>query len=312
MSHHDPAAAAAGNLSGLKVSIDIMDDHYKYCRAATVPSLAAAAHPQAQQGPPGAPPLGKRSLSYRDAAKLDLSTSPLNPSDDRRAEMLRRRSKVFGELKKANRADDRAFRLLQPANRPPVALGVVGKSFLEGIRWGSQTASPIEDIRKDSRGNYYVQICKAQFRLVEKRVQERRNDEQSIDLPSLGPTLVKDPRRCEKAGMTPAAVTRVHQDWTTEQIADEIWTSNKDRWQLGNNASLQDHLVVERRLTRRDPISEDPSDRIPSQTIKIWLSKDLAEKIEGDGSALRFDYQVKEVRRFEDSPPGRLSAARAQ
>ena len=108
-----------------------------------------------------------------------------------------------------------------------------------------------------------MQIKQAQFRFVAKRVQEGRNADQSIDLPSLGPTLVKDPRKCDRAGLIPAALTRIHQDWTLDQVAEEIWAFNKDRWQLGPHATRQDNLVLERRLARRDPNSDDPSARIP-------------------------------------------------
>ena len=309
------AAGALGTINGLASGSDLMLDRYKECRATAVPQAAAEAHPESHAvgDPPRRRPPAPHSgnlLSYKDAATAASTTSPTPRIDDNRSEMLRRRREVFGELKKANRADERAFRLLQPSNRLPMALGLVGKAFLEGIKWKSSEDSPIEDIRKDPRGNFYVQIKRAQFRLVTKRVQENRNEEQSIDLPSLGPTLIKDPRKCERAGLTPAALTRIHQDWTLDHAAEEIWTSNKDRWQLGPNATRQDHIILERRLARRDPNSEDPSVRIPSQTIKIWLSKELAARIERDGCAVRFDYQIHEVRRFEDTT-GRQQATRS-
>ena len=69
-------------------------------------------------------------------------------------------------------------------------------------------------------------------------------------------------------------------------------------------------MLIERRLNRRDPSSEDATARIPSQTIRIWLSPALSKKIEGESRAIRFDYQLKEVRAFEDAPPGRFQAAR--
>ena len=156
-----------------------------------------------------------------------------------------------------------------------------------------------------------MQVKQAQFQLVDKRVQAKRNAEQNLELLALGTTLVKDPQKCERAGMIPAALTRIHQDWDLKQIADDIWVQNESRWQLNEAAPRSAHLIVDRRLTRKDPGSEDPSVRLPSQTIKVWLSKELADKLEEDGRALRFDYQIKEVRRFEDSP-GRHSMTSSQ
>ena len=257
------------------------------------------------------PTRSNRPLSYRDAAARSPTQASRPPVDPHRAELLRKRKEAFGALKQGNRADDRAFRLLQPENRQPMALGLVGKAFLEGICWPKADPSPIEDIQRDSRGNYYVQVKQDQFQLVDKRVQAKRNAEQNLELPALGTTLVKDPQKCDRAGMIPAALTRIHQDWDLEQIADEIWVQNQARWQLTKTEPRSAHLIVDRRLTRKDPGSEDPSVRLPSQTIKVWLSKELADKLERDGRALRFDYQIKEVRRFEDSP-GRHSMASSQ
>ena len=310
------AAGALGTLNGLAGGCDLMLDLYKECRASAVPFHAAAAHPDAQPASSATsvatgPSRAQRPLSYRDAVARASVQAARPQMDPHRAELLRKRREVFGDLKKANRADDRAFRLLQPEHRQPMALGLVGKAFLAGIRWPKADPSPIEDIRRDGRGNYYVQIKEAQFRLVDKRVKEKRNAELTLKLPDLGNTLVKDPQKCERAGMIPAALTRIHQDWDLEQIADEVWAQNQTRWQLPHAESRSEHLIVERRLSRRDPGSEDASARIPSQTIKVWLSRDLADKLEEDGRALRFDYQIKEVRHFEDSP-GRPSTARAQ
>ena len=187
----------------------------------------------------------------------------------------------------------------------------MGKSFLEGIHWPKSSPSPIEDIRRDSRGNYYIQIAQAQFRLIEKRVKEARTAEGIVALPSLCHTLIKDPQMCERAGMVPAVLTRIHQDWDLKQIEDEIWEQNQHRWKLTGTESRSRHLIVDRRLTRRDPSSQDPAARLPSQTIKLWLSTELADKLEDDGRALRFDYQINEVRHFEDSP-GRHSMASSQ
>ena len=209
--HRANIAGALGHLTGLRASIDLVDDQYKLCRAATVPQQAANAHPSRQQatGPTGQPP-PSRPLSYRDVASRSPAQAPRSPVDPHRAELLRKRREAFGAIKKAKRADDRAFRLLQPENRTPMALGLVGKSFLEGIRWPTTSASPIEDIRRDSRGNFYIQITQAQIRLIDKRVQDARTAEGVVVLPSLGRTLIIDPQTCERAGMVPAALTKIH------------------------------------------------------------------------------------------------------
>ena len=309
------AAGALGTLNGLAGGCDLMLDRYKECRASDVPIVAAASHPDA--APVSRAPTQRRPLSYREVASRSLSTAlkkhdPKVPTDIHREEMLRKRKEAFGDMKKAIRADDRAFRLIQTEKSQPMALGIVGKAFLEGIKWPKTERSPIEDIRRDGRGNYYIQIYQTHFRLAEKRIKDRRDTEYRIDLPALGATLVKDPKVCERAGMIPAVITRVHQNWDMKQVTEQIWDENKQRWQLADITDPAQHLIVDRRLSRRDPNSEDPSTRIPSQTLKIWLSADLAAKIDADGSALRFDYQIKEVRRFEDSLPGRRQAARAQ
>ena len=64
---------------------------------------------------------------------------------------------------------------------------------------------------------------------------------------------------------------------------------------------------VERNISPAVPLIKTD---IPSQTIKVWLSKELAAQIERDGCAIRFDYQVHEVRHFEDSS-GRQQATRS-
>ena len=160
------AAGALGTITGLASGCDLMLDRYKECRASAVPFHAAAAHPDAQPARSATsvaprPPRPHRPLSYRDAAARASAPAARPPVDPHRAELLRKRREAFGDLKKANRADDRAFRLLQPEHRQPMALGLVGKAFLEGIRWPKADPSPIEDIRRDGRGNFYVQVKQA-------------------------------------------------------------------------------------------------------------------------------------------------------
>ena len=157
---------------------------------------------------------------------------------------------------------------------------------------------------------YLIQAALTEHLLVFEMLTEcpRSVDVESKVSNPLGRTLIKDPQTCERAGMVPVALTRIHQDWDLKQIEDEIWEQNQPRWKLIGTEPRSRHLIVDRRLTRRDPTSEDPSARLPSQTIKLWLLPELADKLEGDGRALRFDYQIKEVRHFDDSP-GRHSMA---
>ena len=139
-----------------------------------------------------------------------------------------RRQETFRALKKPIEQTN-AFRLLQPTNRLPMARSLIGKSFLKGISWPETEPYPIEDVRQDARGNYYVQIRQQAFPLVDIRVQAKSRNDSIIDLPSLGSTLVKAPRKCDRVRMSPAALTRIHHNWTREEIADEIWTSNQHR-----------------------------------------------------------------------------------
>ena len=109
-----------------------------------------------------------------------------------------------------------------------MARSIVGKAFLAGIGW-SQDASPIEDIRKDGRGNFYVQIRKSKLRLAEKRVLDKTKTDSKIDLPELGATTIKEPQVSERAGMTPAALTRIPQEWSLDQVEEELWSQNSQR-----------------------------------------------------------------------------------
>ena len=126
--------------------------------------------------------------------------------------------------------------------------------------------------------------------------------ENGIMIPDVGSFEYGEPRISTTAGLVPVVISGVAKEWSPEDIETEIRLENADRWGLPTEVAsspeaFRQHVRCDQRLNRRSE-SHGKVTWLPSNAIRCWVTPAIWSKIQEEGDAIRFDYQIKEVRKY--------------
>lgn len=218
--------------------------------------------------------------------------------------------RAISEMKSELRVDERSVKLRSVKGNGAFSPGLVATAIAELIDNTSSTKQIVEDVRTDSRGMIYVQLCEADFEqkldALSRRVDQSKN---LLRLKNLGDFEFFKPTKCPVAGFCPMVINGINLRHSPAHILTEIWDSNSTRWGLAEKQAAS-HITGICRLNRR--LKPEQIEAIkpkrpedcwePSKSVKIYVSKELLQclrsKANNGGKVIKYEYEFLTVKAF--------------
>lgn len=250
----------------------------------------------------------RRSLSYAQAAQ---SGQPLAPSArSKRSSKARKAVRDCIVAAKAAVRNDRCSIKLKPVHpQGAIDFGTLARSVVAMLqRFAGPTAgrrdhkSLITDVRMDSRGQYYVQFSAEDAETLSGVLLDMRDMNDEITLPNLGKFRIRGPSVAATVGMLPVVVTGIPAHVPINEVRTEIWSANHARWGAAEE-DCDKHLAGLLRLQMRNPDEQSAAIEkyVDSRSIKMFVSREVMQRLRSGHGMVRFEYSFLLVRPFEQT-----------
>lgn len=292
---------SANSLAGMVTSLEQASAATTAACSSLVPRSAIKTHP--------------KPATYAQAASK-ATVRKRSHQSKRNTSAVRAMRQQVAQEKAALRADRRSLKLKPSHPCGALAFGSLARAVYGWIQDHSSAYSSfslkelIEDVRMDSRGQYYLQFPVNVWQDLCELVSESCSADDSLfsdlwlSLPELGKFRVRMPTVASTAGMLPMVISGVPVEASPTSALDEIWSANHARWGMAL-ADRDRHLAGLSRLQfRHQPAEVGPVEYRASRSVKVFVSRDVFASLKAGANVLRYEYSHLAVHPF--APPQRV------
>ena len=278
-------------LMGLQISIDLW---------AKMEDSGHPLQPKCAAENPRTSPSTQPARRYSDIVKLTMSKSVIKQRTAPKKPETHSVRKQIAEKNKEIRVDSRSFRLKSASPNGAIQPTHLVDALLKTLEVDDDPRTVVEDVRTDRFGGYYCQVSESQYDSLQQKIKCRLTHSKQLHLEGLGLFHYDDPVSSVTKGKNAIVVRNVDLGWSEDDFVAELWHSNRLRWGLDQDESVNQHLAAPKRLNRRknDLDNDDDPEWIPSRNFKVWVSREVMDQLSSNGACVRFGYQFLGARLF--------------
>lgn len=285
-------ALLQGLLLGLKTTVDVLHSKNNANNA-----LSADA----------SPPNGRRETSTRNQVNSNIprtsyasvvkNSEKPNPSKD----TIKRRQqsrKAISEERSKIRCDERSVKFRPISANGIIEYGRLARAVGSLLGCGPSTKDLIQQIRLDRYGTYYVQLHEEKASSSIEKLLNLASQDGTILLDDLGKFSIFAPTSSVTLNKRPFVVHGIPMNLEEDQILTEIWSSNRERWNIPGNEDISSYLAKIQRLKRKLPKRDNSPgfDWTDSKSVKFFASPEIARYLtHPNKNFIVFDYQYLSV-----------------